>query len=149
MNPAYRAWWRALMDLRPLVRFLAERFPRLAPWGVRLRSVLHGMVGNLLQSVLGVEVLVLWLVAGWPGRWLLGVFVAVCVVLEVVSMRKKFIFVTGGVLSSLGKGLSYGPLHQRRPRHDERRTSTARCSSPTTAPRPISIWATTSASPPA
>ena len=84
MNPIYRAWWRALMDLRPLVRFGAERFPRLAPWGVRLRSVLHGLVGNPLQSVLGVEVLVLWLVAGWPWRWLLGVFVGVCLVLEVV-----------------------------------------------------------------
>ena len=24
MNPLYRAWWRMLMDLRPLVRFLAE-----------------------------------------------------------------------------------------------------------------------------
>ena len=32
MNPLYRVWWRFLMDLRPLVRFLAERLPKLAPW---------------------------------------------------------------------------------------------------------------------
>ena len=83
MHPAYRAWWRALMDLRPMVRYLAERFPKLAPWGIRVRVVLHGMVGNPLQTVLGAEVLTLWLMAGWPWRWLLGVFVTVSLVLEV------------------------------------------------------------------
>jgi CTP synthase len=69
------------------------------------------------------------------------------------------------VVSSLGKGIAsaalgallqargFGPaaqarpLSQRRSGHDESRTSTARCSSPTTAPRPTSISATTSASP--
>ncbi|MEM9655618.1 MAG: hypothetical protein AAGA65_26265 [Actinomycetota bacterium] len=45
MNPLYRAWWRMLMDLRPLVRFLAERFPKLAPWTIRLRSTLHLAIG--------------------------------------------------------------------------------------------------------
>ena len=39
-----------------------------------------------------------------------------------------------------------GPVHQRRPRHDEPRSSTVRCSSPKTAPRRISTWATTSGS---
>ena len=38
------------------------------------------------------------------------------------------------------------PVHQRRPRDDVARTSTARCSSPRTAPRPTSTSATTSAS---
>ena len=50
MNPIYRGWWRLLMDLRPMVRYLAERFPKLAPWGVRLTGrVLHRLVGNPVQ----------------------------------------------------------------------------------------------------
>ena len=78
----------------------------------------------------------------------------------------RYIFITGGVVSSLGKGLGFRgarraaagarlqgpaaqarPLSQRRSGHDVARTSTARSSSPTTAPRPISISAITSASP--
>jgi 3-deoxy-manno-octulosonate cytidylyltransferase (CMP-KDO synthetase) len=38
------------------------------------------------------------------------------------------------------------PVHQRRPRHDVARSSTARSTSPTTAPRPTSTSGTTSAS---
>ena len=77
----------------------------------------------------------------------------------------KFVFVTGGVVSSLGKGIAAASLAailesrglkvtlhqarsvpQRRSGHDVARSSTARCSSPTTAPRPTSTSATTSAS---
>jgi CTP synthase len=77
----------------------------------------------------------------------------------------KYIFVTGGVVSSLGKGIaaaSLGRLLKERglrvtiqkfdpylnvdPGHDVARSSTARCSSPTTAPRPTSTSGTTSAS---
>ena len=58
MNPIYRAWWRMLMDLRPLVRFSAERFPKLAPWTIRLRSALHLAIGNPIQTLAGVDVLV-------------------------------------------------------------------------------------------
>ena len=79
--------------------------------------------------------------------------------------KTKYIFVTGGVVSSLGKGItaaSIGMLlkarglgrrpearsvHQRRPRHDVARTSTARSTSPTTAPRPTWTSGTTSGSP--
>ncbi len=78
----------------------------------------------------------------------------------------RYIFITGGVVSSLGKGLmaaSLAALLQARgyrvrirkfdpylnvdPGHDVARTSTARSTSPTTARRPISISAITSASP--
>ena len=77
----------------------------------------------------------------------------------------KYVFVTGGVTSSLGKGITAAsigrllkarglsrlhpqarPVHQRRPGDDVARTSTARSSSPTTAPRRTSTWATTSGS---
>ena len=78
----------------------------------------------------------------------------------------RYIFITGGVVSSLGKGLASAalgallqargytvrlrkldPYLNRRSGHDVARISTARCSSPTTAPRPISTSAITSASP--
>ena len=80
-------------------------------------------------------------------------------------MSAKFIFVTGGVVSSLGKGLaaaSIGCLLESRGlkvnirslthtstsiRAPCRPFSTARSSSPTTAPKPTSTSATTSASP--
>ena len=77
----------------------------------------------------------------------------------------KHIFVTGGVVSSLGKGLTSAsvgmllerrgmqsadaevrPVHQRRSRHDVARTSTAKSTCSTTAPRPISTSAITNAS---
>ncbi len=84
MNPLYRGWWRALMDLRPLVRFLAERFPKVAPWAVRARVAAHIAVGNPIQSLLAVELLILWRLLGWPLLWLTVVFASVCLVLEVV-----------------------------------------------------------------
>ena len=39
-------WWRFLMDLRPLLRFSAERFPRLSSPGVRIRALAHLAIGN-------------------------------------------------------------------------------------------------------
>ena len=79
-------------------------------------------------------------------------------------MATKYIFVTGGVVSGLGKGITAaslgrllkaarpagdnpeaGPVYQRGPRHHEPATSTARSLSPTTAPRPTWTWATMSA----
>ena len=83
MHWLYRGWWRFLMDLRPMVRFLAERFPELAPWMVRLRAVLHLLVGNPIQTLAAVDGLVLWRWVGWPGRWLLLAFVAACGLVEV------------------------------------------------------------------
>ena len=80
-------------------------------------------------------------------------------------MSAKYIFVTGGVVSSLGKGLaaaSMGCLLESRGlkvnlmKFDPylnvdpapcRPSSMARYLSPTTGPRPISTWATTNASP--
>ena len=78
----------------------------------------------------------------------------------------RFIFITGGVVSSLGKGHRVvgarraftgarlqGPpaqarsLSQRRSRHDEPDAARRGLSSPTTAPKPISISAITSVSP--
>ena len=83
MHPLYRAWWQALMDLRPLVRFLAERFPKVAPWAIRLRSVGHVLIGNPLQTLVGVDALLLWHLAGWPARPLAIVVALVFVGLEV------------------------------------------------------------------
>jgi hypothetical protein len=82
MSFLYRGWWRFLMDLRPFVRFLAERFPKLAPSAVRLRSALHLLVGNPIQSLTGIDALLLWLL-GWSGQRLLVAFAAVCIVVEI------------------------------------------------------------------
>ncbi len=84
MNPLYRAWWRTLLDLRPMVRFLAERFPKLAPWAIRLRWLLHWVVGNPLQVLVGVEAMALWHLREWPARWVLVGFAVFCVFVEAV-----------------------------------------------------------------
>lgn len=65
MNPVYRVWWRALMDLRHVVRFLAERFPHLAGPAVRIRSLLHLVVGNIAQVTTAGIVALLWSLP-WP-----------------------------------------------------------------------------------
>ena len=83
MNPLYRAWWRALMDLRPLLRFVAERFPKLAPWAIRARSLVHLLVGNPIQTLTGVDALLLWLMLAWPARPLLVGFVLVVIIVEI------------------------------------------------------------------
>lgn len=84
MNPLYRGWWRLLMDLRPMVRFFAERFPKLAPWGVRLRAVFHRLVGNPVQVLVVVDALLVWWVLDLPARWLLAVVAGVWLFLEIV-----------------------------------------------------------------
>lgn len=48
-SPINEWWWQLLMDLRPKIRFFAERLPRLAIKAVRLRSVLHALAGNPTQ----------------------------------------------------------------------------------------------------
>jgi len=76
----------------------------------------------------------------------------------------KYIFVTGGVVSSLGKGIASASLAALLEARGIKVTmlkldpyinvdpgtmspySTARCSLPKMAPRPTSIWVTTSAS---
>jgi hypothetical protein len=78
MHPVYRAWWRALMDLRPTVRFLAERFPKLAPWGIRARWAAHLAVGNPIQSLAGFDAVMLWHHGALTFWWALGLLVGVC-----------------------------------------------------------------------
>ncbi len=63
MNPLYRIWWRTLMDLRPVIRYLAERFPRFAPFAVRSRTVAHVAVGNVVQVFFGLYCLAVWALA--------------------------------------------------------------------------------------
>ncbi len=82
MNPVYRAWWRLLMDLRHLPRFFAERFPKVAPWAVRLRSLLHWLVGNPIQSLVAVAGLYVWRLGALPGRWFMGLVLVVHLVVE-------------------------------------------------------------------
>lgn len=50
MNPLYRIWWRLGLSARVLPRYWSERFPRLAPTGVRLRWLLHVAIGNPIQT---------------------------------------------------------------------------------------------------
>ena len=79
-------------------------------------------------------------------------------------MPAKYIFFTGGVVSSVGKGVTAaaigrclrtrlqgrgpetGPVHQRRPGHDDPRTSTAKSTCWMTAPKRTWTWATTNVS---
>ncbi len=66
MNPVYRLWWQFLMELRPGVRFFAERFPRVAPWAVRFRSLAHWVVGNPVQALAVLVGFLVWVRAGVP-----------------------------------------------------------------------------------
>lgn len=95
MNGIYRVWWRLLMDLRPLVRYMAERFPRVAPWCVRLRIVLHWFVGNPIQTLAVVNGFVVWrtVEVGW--RW---PFLAVAAVFGLMEVYHRLGFASGGVL---------------------------------------------------
>ncbi len=47
MNPLHRFLWNVLMRRRRNLRFVAARFPWLAPWAVRARFMAHLLVGNL------------------------------------------------------------------------------------------------------
>ena len=90
MNPLYRMWWRFLMDLRPLTRYLAERFPHLAAPAVRTRTVVHLLVGNVVQVLVSLYGLTVWaLIDGlWWGfaSWL-SAAIAVEMVHHVVRDR--------------------------------------------------------------
>ncbi len=90
MNPIYRIWWRLLMDLRPLARYSAERFPHLASPAVRLRTVAHFMVGSPWHPVISVYGLVLWNLFGsfvWGFIAWASSAVAVELVFQVVRAR--------------------------------------------------------------
>lgn len=95
MNPVYRVWWRLLMDLRPLVRFTAERLPKLAPWAVRVRIVLHWIVGTPVQAVALVSGLTVWISTDLPGRLVL---LAVAVVFLMMELYHLLAFQAGGLL---------------------------------------------------
>ena len=90
MNPLYRMWWRFLMDLRPVTRFVAERLPHLAAPSVRSRTVLHLIVGNVVQTFVAIYGFVVWSLTGQFGwgfvAWLTAA-VAVETVLQVVRER--------------------------------------------------------------
>ena len=77
----YRVWWRCLMDLRPVVRYSAERFPRLAPSAVRLRSLLHLLAGNPIQVVAAIYV-VAFVRLGLRFRWAFVLWLAVWMLVE-------------------------------------------------------------------
>ena len=76
MNPLYRIWWRTLMDLRPITRFLAERFPWSRSPAVRLRSLAHLLVGNPLQTLALTAAIVAWWTGGLSFRVAAGLSLA-------------------------------------------------------------------------
>ena len=82
MNLIRLAWWRFLMDMRPMVRFLAERFPRWASRAVRARTLVHLAVGNLLQVGATAIGLVIWLAADF--QWGFVAWAAAAVAVEAV-----------------------------------------------------------------
>ncbi len=82
MNVAHRMWWRMLMDLRPFVRFLAERFPRFAPSAVRLRTVAHLVVGNPLHSLVIAACIWVWATGLLSVRVSAAVIAVVVLILE-------------------------------------------------------------------
>ena len=92
MNVIYRIWWRFLMDLRPVVRYGAERFPRFAPLAVRLRTLLHLATGNPIQVLAGIYV-VAFTRMGLPYRLagLLWLLVALA-----VGVAHHFLIARGG-----------------------------------------------------
>ena len=87
MNPLYRVWWRFLMDLRPMVRFAAERLPKLAPWGVRLRVVLHWIAGNPIQALAILDGYLVWFAFDVEARWVAATVATVLALLESITVR--------------------------------------------------------------
>ncbi len=83
MNPVYRMWWRFLMDLRPLVRFLAERFPHLAAPAVRARTVAHFIIGNPTQVLASTYGQAIWYLTG-GFRWGFAAWLTAAVAVETV-----------------------------------------------------------------
>ena len=92
MRSLYQIWWRLLMDLRPVVRYGAERLPRLAPIAVRLRSMAHFAAGSPLQLVVSVYATTGWAVVG-SFRWGFVAWVTSAVAVELVF---QFVRVRGG-----------------------------------------------------
>ena len=83
MNVVYRIWWRLLMDLRPVVRYGAERFPHLAPVAVRLRSIAHFVVGSPVQWLVSAYALTVWTVAD-SFRWGFVAWLTAAIAVELV-----------------------------------------------------------------
>ena len=83
MNGLYRIWWRVLMDLRPFVRYGAERFPLLAPIAVRARTLAHLLVGNIVQVVVSVYGLIVWNLAS-SFRWGFAAWATAAAAVELV-----------------------------------------------------------------
>ena len=92
MNPIYRIWWRILMDLRPVVRYLAERFPHLSPPAVRMRSLAHFLVGSPAQVVVSAYALTVWSLAG-SFKWGFAAWLSSAVAVELVF---QFVRARGG-----------------------------------------------------
>ena len=89
MNLLYRIWWRCLMDLRPVARYSAERFPHAAAPALRMRAVAHLVVGNPLQALASSYGVGVWAIAGfWWGfvAWLTAA-IAVELVFQVIRER--------------------------------------------------------------
>ena len=92
MNSLYRIWWRLLMDLRPLVRYLAERFPHLAAPAVRLRTLGHFIIGSPAQLSVSIYSCIVWAVAdsfAWG-------FVAWLTTAVAVELMFQFVRARGG-----------------------------------------------------
>ena len=60
MSPIRLVWWRYLMDLRPVVRYIAERSWFLRKQAVRGRVMAHLLVGNPHQMIIALYGLAVW-----------------------------------------------------------------------------------------
>ena len=80
------------MDLRPLVRYLADRFPHLAAPTVRLRSLAHFVVGSPAQVLVSVYATAVWSLVG-SFRWGFGAWLTAAVAVELVF---QFVRARGG-----------------------------------------------------
>lgn len=77
MNPLQVFCWRVLGDLRPIVRYSAERFPSWAPRGLRARTLAHLAAGNPVHTLAVIDAIWACLLFELPVRWLaLAVVVA-------------------------------------------------------------------------
>ncbi len=80
MNPIRLIWWRFLMDLRPLTRFGAERFPHLSPAMIRFRAVAHLVIGNPLNVLAVAYGWIIWSFGGSGQLALIAVVAGVALV---------------------------------------------------------------------
>ncbi|MDH3303222.1 MAG: hypothetical protein OES24_22185 [Acidimicrobiia bacterium] len=90
MSPMRLVWWRYMMDLRPVVRYIAEQSRPLQRQAVRARVVAHLLVGNPHQMIIAFYGLAMWDVYdSFPAglvAWV-SMVVAVEMVLQFVRMR--------------------------------------------------------------